>query len=128
MHIQLNDTTGAAHVERDEVMAAVTTAVGAHHDRITRVEVHLAHDAGRLTRPPVRCTIEARPRGDAALAVSHTAASGTEAVRGAGQRLRSMLDGWAGRRAAFSRDSVRRARPAEEPATVDHDQRSTPPA
>lgn len=120
-HVQINDTTGVDGTERDRFAAAVTAALGSHHDRITRVEVHLAHDTDRPARPPMRCTIEARPAGDAALAVTHVAPSCSEAVRGAGQRLRRRLDAWAGRRDAFSRDSVRLARPEEEPATtVDH--------
>lgn len=116
VHVQINDTTGG-DLDHDEVVAAVTAALGPHHDRVTRVEIHLAHDAAGSARPPVRCTIEARPAGDAALAVTGTAPSGGEAVRATGRRLRNVLDRWAGRRDAFSRDSVRLARPAEEPAT-----------
>ena len=119
MHVQINDNTSANDVDRDEVAATVTDALGPHHDRITRVEVHLAHEAAGSARPPVRCTIEARPAGDAALAVTHTAPSCTEAVRGAGRRLRNAVDSWAGRRAEFSRDSVRLAQTVEELVTPD---------
>ena len=61
-------------------------------NRLTRVEVHLSNEsAGRATGDDYRCLIEARPAGMDPVAVSDNAATLDEAIRGASDKLRSLL-------------------------------------
>lgn len=84
-----------SHVER-EVRAALSH-VG---DRITRVEVHLSdQSAGRSTGADIRCLIEARPAGRAAVTATADADSVDQALTGAVHKLGRLLDSDDGQRA-----------------------------
>jgi len=63
-------------------------------DHITRVEVHLSDEsAGRSSGQDKRCMLEARPAGRTPVAVTDHAATVDEALRGALQKLKRLLDG-----------------------------------
>lgn len=95
MKFQLNTDT---HIQGDDRLAevaqtAVTAALGHLADRLTRIEVHLADVNGAKGGPDdIRCTIEARPEGLQPQTVSHSDATVEAALRGAGRKLRALLD------------------------------------
>ena len=78
-------------------------------DHITRVEVHLSDEsAGRSSGQDKRCMLEARPAGRAPVAVTDHAATVDEALRGALQKLKRLLDGEpTGSTGHHARDSIR---------------------
>ncbi|TCD02058.1 HPF/RaiA family ribosome-associated protein [Erythrobacteraceae bacterium CFH 75059] len=62
-------------------------------DRLTRLEVHVVDEnASRGGADDKKCTIEARPRGGAPVAVTATAGDVDSAARQAGAKLVSLLD------------------------------------
>jgi len=86
-HITANERLSA------EVTEQVTSAL--HHlaDRVSRVEVHLGDESGnRQTEGDKRCLMEARVEGRQPTAVTHHAASLTEAIDGAAEKLRHSLE------------------------------------
>lgn len=94
MKIQVNtdkNVAGSADLtERTE--ADVARALVRFESRLTRVEVHLRNEsAGRTTGEDVRCLIEARPAGLDPVAVTHHAATISEALRGATDKLEALL-------------------------------------
>jgi len=95
MKIQVNtdsNVAGGEDVVR-QVEAEVDSALGHFGDRLTRVEVHLGDEsAGASTVADMRCTLEARPAGQQPVAVTHHADTVDEAVRGAAQKLRTVLE------------------------------------
>jgi len=102
MHMQIQVNTDANVEGRDELTGRVEAEIGAalsrFSDHITRVEVHLGDEsAGRSGGADMRCVLEARPAGQAPVAVTHHAATLDEACRGAAQRLKSLLDTHFGR-------------------------------
>lgn len=95
MIIQVNtdNRVHAGDTLREDVNAAVNNAVSHHGERISRVEVHLADESGNKTTPgDKRCTMEARVAGRQPTAVTHHAASVSEAIAGAADKLRESLD------------------------------------
>ncbi len=72
----------------DEVAATLSRFSG----QVTRVEVHLGDENADKGSPGMRCAMEARPAGQAPIAVNCTAATITEAYRGAAQKLKNLLD------------------------------------
>ncbi|MEE4185802.1 MAG: HPF/RaiA family ribosome-associated protein [Gammaproteobacteria bacterium] len=101
MQFQLNTD---AHIQGDERLAEVaqemvTAALGHLTDRLTRIEVHLADtNAAKGGRDDILCTIEARPEGMQPQTVSHADADVASALRGAGKKLRALLDSEFGKR------------------------------
>jgi hypothetical protein len=100
MHIQVNSDRNIEG--RDALTRQVTDEVQATLGRssvqLTRVEVHLSDEnAGRSGSADKRCMMEARPAGQQPVAVTHLAASLTEAYAGAAQKLAQLLDGKFGR-------------------------------
>jgi sigma 54 modulation/S30EA-like ribosomal protein len=100
MQIQVN--TDGNIVAREELTRrveehlATTLARFDHH--VTRLEVHLAIEAsGRSTGDDKRCTLEARPAGQPAVAVTHHAADLDDACSGAAHKLKHLLDSRFGR-------------------------------
>lgn len=85
----------------DAVLNAVVTDVEAalsrHADRLTRVEVHLKNIGAEATTKPLECRIEARPRRQDPVAVSHSAATRHELVDGAARKLNRLLESMFGR-------------------------------
>ncbi len=61
-----------------------------HH--LTRIEVHLRDEsAGRDATDDIRCLLEARPTGQAPVAVTHHASTVAEALGGAMDKLDALL-------------------------------------
>ncbi len=95
MLIQINsDNSTAVTASAIEGMtAALETALARFEDRLTRVEVHLAeetapHASGRM----VKCTIEARPRGQEPLAIIAHAPDVVAALREGTHKAIAALD------------------------------------
>jgi len=81
-----------------EVEAAVRSALSHHQNRISRVEVHLSDEnGGKSGGNDIRCVMEARPAGLQPVAVTHHAAELVEAVDGAAEKLKAVLDHTLGR-------------------------------
>lgn len=76
-----------------EVEAAVDATVGRFGDRITRVEVHLADEnsSSKAGDDDKRCVMEARLAGHSPVTVTHHAASISEAIDGAADKLEKTL-------------------------------------
>ncbi len=96
MKIQVNTDK---NVEGSEALSEQTEVDLAHalsrfEGRLTRVEVHLRNEsAGRTTGDDSRCMIEARPAGTKPVTVTHHAATLLEALRGATDKLETLLTG-----------------------------------
>ena len=101
MQFQLNTD---AHIQGDDRLAEVarhivTTALGHLSDRLTRIEVHLADtNAAKGGPDDILCTIEGRPEGMQPQTVTHNDADVKAALRGAGKKLRALLDSEFGKR------------------------------
>ncbi len=100
MDVQLNTDR---NIEGNEALAArvaatVERALRRFDDQITRVEVHLSDEnAGKFGVGDKRCLMEARLEGRQPVAVTHQAGSLIEAVDGAANKLKSLLDSALGR-------------------------------
>jgi ribosome-associated translation inhibitor RaiA len=82
-----------AYVE-GEVAAALSRFSGT----ITRIEVHLSDESGgRTTGADIRCTIQARPTGQAPVTVTDDAGNVDAALVGAVHRLNHLLASHEGR-------------------------------
>lgn len=85
-------------IEGDEHMAetaeaAVIGALGHLKNRLSRVEVHLVDVNGaKGGSDDIKCTIEARPEGMQPQTVTHSDADVGASLRGAGKKLRALLD------------------------------------
>ena len=100
MQIQVNsDSSIAVDSELSRLVeSTVNNALKRFEDRITRVEVHLSDVNGdKFGIQDKRCLMEARPAGRDPVAVSNQAATIEEAVRGAAQKLKRLLDSLFGR-------------------------------
>lgn len=95
MQFQFNTDS---HIQGDERLAeiaesAVISALGHLTDRLSRVEVHLVDVNGaKGGADDIQCTIEARPEGMQPQAVTHSDADVDASLRGAGKKLRALLD------------------------------------
>jgi len=95
MHIQVNTDSNidgreelASHVE-----GVVEEALSRFSDRITRIEVHLSDQNGdKSGQDDKRCMMEARLEGRQPTAVTHQAASLSDAVDGAAHKLKRSLE------------------------------------
>ena len=112
MQIQVhsdNHIDGSARLA-EWVSASVASKVERYDDELTRVVVHLndenAHKAGANDK---RCQIEARPKGQAPISVTHKAESLEFALDGALEKLGHALDHQMGKlrtkRAAAQREN-----------------------
>lgn len=90
MHVEVSSDT-RSDVDIPAVTAAVVAGLGRHADRLTRVEVHLSDVNGPKGGPDTRCALEARPAGMQPVAVTCDAATPSEAVKGAGEKMNSLL-------------------------------------
>ncbi len=111
MKIQVNtDTNVEVHEARNEEIASeIAQSLARFGDRVTRVEVHLGNEsAGRPTGDDFRCLIEARPAGMDPIAVTHHAATLTDALSGATDRIEARLTSTFERKEGHeSRDTIR---------------------
>lgn len=95
MQFQLNTDS---HILGDERLAqiaesAVTSALGHLTDRLSRIEMHLVDVNGAKDgADDIQCTIEARPEGMQPQTVTNSDADVEAALRGAGKKLRALLD------------------------------------
>ena len=100
MQIQINTDRNIAGREAlaAQVSGVVENALSRSSDRITRVEVHLndenSHKGGSDDK---RCMMEARVTGHQPVAVTCFAATNSQAIDGAADKLRKALDRTLGR-------------------------------
>ena len=101
MQIQINTDH---NIEGDEQLAAqvkgvVADALSLFSEHITRVEVHLSDQHGdKPGMDQMRCMMEARLEGRQPAAVTNDAASLDEAVDGAAEKLKRLLESSLGKR------------------------------
>ncbi len=94
MKIQVNTDK---NIEGSEAFSAqieedLAGALTRFENRLTRVEIHLSNEsAGRTTGDDFRCLIEARPAGMDPITVTHHAATLDETIRGATDKLETLL-------------------------------------
>jgi hypothetical protein len=89
---------------RQQVEDDIAATLSRFSDKVTRVEVHLGDESADKGSAGMRCAMEARPAGQSPVAVTHNAATITEAYRGAARKLKNLLD------TRFSAAQSRRAR------------------
>ena len=100
MHIQVNTDNNIDGREElaAQVEAVVEKALSRFTDQITRVEVHLSdensHKNGQNDK---RCLMEARLEGRQPTAVTHQAASLGQAIDGAADKLKTVIESTLGR-------------------------------
>jgi ribosome-associated translation inhibitor RaiA len=101
MHIQVNTDRNIQGHEAlsTEVTRTVGEALSRFSDRITRVEVHLSDENSNKARgnDDMRCLMEARLEGRQPIAVTHHAATTSQAVDGAADKLTRLIDSTLGR-------------------------------
>lgn len=87
-----NHVQGGTTLTR-EVEVAVDATLGRFGDRITRVEVHLGDEnsSSKAGDDDKRCVMEARLAGLSPITVTHHAASISEAIDGAAEKLEKTL-------------------------------------
>jgi hypothetical protein len=100
MHIQVNTDNHIAGREQlaEQSRAVVEDALSRFKDQVTRVEVHIgdenSHKGGSNDK---RCMMEARLEGLRPFAVTHQAATIDQALQGAADKLKRMLESNLGR-------------------------------
>ena len=107
MHIEIStDRNIDSDVNlRQQVVEDIEAALSRFSGRLTRIEVHFSDvNADKGGSADIRCVMEARPAGEAPLAVTHEALTVAEACRGAASKLRRLLD------TRFSRQETRHGR------------------
>lgn len=109
MQIQVNtdDQIEGREALAARVEAEIEQALDRFSDQITRVEVHLSDEnsaqKGPSTPGDKRCLIEARLAGRQPVAASHQAPTVTDALNGAADKLKRLLDSLLGKRKDLSR-------------------------
>ncbi|MDQ3538083.1 MAG: HPF/RaiA family ribosome-associated protein [Actinomycetota bacterium] len=100
MRVQVNtdkNVEGRGKLVR-QVEAQISAALARFSNQITRIEVHLGDEnAGKSGGADKRCMLEARPAGREPVSVSHHAATVDEALTGATQKLKNLLESSFGR-------------------------------
>ncbi len=101
MQIQINTDSNIQGDERlgEEVEAAVRRGLGHFSAQITRVEVHLSDQSSdqKSGDEDKRCLLEARPAGHQPVSASDQRATLDEAVDGAVEKLKHVLESTLGR-------------------------------
>lgn len=95
MHIQVNTDSNIEGSEElaIQIKGVVESALSRFSDRITRVEVHLSDENGdKSGQNDKRCMMEVRLEGRQPTAVTHHAASLSDAVDGAANKLKRSLE------------------------------------
>jgi hypothetical protein len=106
------------HVRGDEalvefIQTQVIDGLQPYLERLTSVSVHLSVESGARKGPPdLRALLEVRPRGHASLAVLHRAATKGDAVHGAVNDMRGVLERVFRRMDAHRKDATIRRRTA----------------
>src|SRR5215468_7042635 len=90
MHVEVStDTRITADIPA--TTAAVETGLARFRGRLTRVEVHLSDVNGPRGGRDARCALEARAAGRQPVAVTNVAHTPDDAVKGAAQKMNSLL-------------------------------------
>jgi hypothetical protein len=90
MHVEVStDTRITANIP--SVTAAVEASLSRYRARLTRVEVHLSDVNGPKGGRDCRCALEARPAGRQPVAVTSEAHTPDDAVKGAVEKMGSLL-------------------------------------
>lgn len=100
MQIQINTDHNIDGSDRlaVHVRGVVEEALERFSDRITRVEVHLADENGAKTGTnDKRCVMEARLEHRRPAAVTHHAGTVDEAINGAAEKLKRLVESTVGR-------------------------------
>ena len=98
MHIEVStDTRTTADVAG--VTAAIEAGLSRYKERLTRVEVHLRDVNGPKGGRDCRCALETRPAGRQPVAVTNEAHTPDDAVKGAVEKMNSLLTTVFGREA-----------------------------
>ncbi len=118
MQIQVNTSNG---IENKETLARwaeaeLLSTLSHFKNDLTRVEVHLSHEAASKAGGETRCTMEARLAHQGPVAVSHHAPTQDAAFRGASDKLRNALDKTLGKlRAHRNHESIADAGVLDQP-------------
>ncbi|WPC05450.1 HPF/RaiA family ribosome-associated protein [Pseudomonas benzenivorans] len=94
MHVQVNihQIEGNARLQ-NWVSATLTERLQRYADLLTRIEVHISDENAHKSGPDdKRCQIEARPKGQQAISVTHKAQDLELAVDGATEKMRHALE------------------------------------
>jgi ribosome-associated translation inhibitor RaiA len=100
MQVQVNSGSG---VDVDSklswrVESTVSKILNRFEDQITRVEVHLSDvNSDKFGAQDKRCLMEARAAGLDPIAVANLAANVEDAIKGAGEKLKTALESQFGR-------------------------------
>jgi hypothetical protein len=90
MHVEVStDTRITADIP--EVTTTIETGLSRYKERLTRVEVHLSDVNGPRGGRDCRCALEARPAGRQPVAVTSEAHTPDDAVKGAVNKMTSLL-------------------------------------
>lgn len=94
MQIQINTDN---NIQGSQELTQTATAIISNEldrfsEKLTRIEAHIndtnSHKSGQ---DDIRCMLEARPEGMQPVAVTHHAGDTDQAVRGAAEKMKSML-------------------------------------
>ncbi len=100
MKMQINtddNIKGSAELEQ-QTEAVVESALGHLAEHVTRIEIHLSDENGDKTGGrDKRCMMEARMKGHQPIAATHEAETIDQAINGAVEKLKSLLDHTLGR-------------------------------
>jgi ribosome-associated translation inhibitor RaiA len=100
MKIQINTDNNIEGREEmvQQAEATVESTLGHLAEHITRVEVHLSDESGKKAGShDKRCIMEARLEGHQPIAVTHEAETIDQAIDGAADKLKRLLDHTLGR-------------------------------
>jgi hypothetical protein len=96
MHVEVS-TDSRITADIPTTTAAVETGLARFRGRLTRVEVHLSDVNGPKGGRDTRCALEARAAGRQPVAVTNEAHTPDEAVKGALEKMKSLLSATFGR-------------------------------
>lgn len=120
VHVNANHLHGGAQLQAS-VGATVAATLERYENLLTGVEVYLADENGQKAgADDKRCQIEARPRGQAPVSVTHKASDFESAIDGAAQKMARALEHLTGRLATRVESTGHLTAPEEDsPLQVD---------
>ncbi|MBV4474494.1 HPF/RaiA family ribosome-associated protein [Pseudomonas sp. B2M1-30] len=95
MQIQVNSDNHIQSSKRLEewVRTTIESTLDRYEEDLTRVEVHLSDENGDKPGPhDLRCQLEARPKGQPPISVTHKADTLEQALDGAAEKLEHALE------------------------------------
>jgi ribosome-associated translation inhibitor RaiA len=117
MQVQVNihQIEGDARLQK-WIGSTLTERLERYSDLLTRIEVHISDENAHKSGPDdKRCQIEARPKGQQAISVTHKAQDLEQAVDGAGEKMRHALEHLVGKLEARVTSTKRVESGEEEP-------------